>query len=200
MPKNSKPAPAIRWKGRSVADPRIAMRVLLGALLLGNLVAAAIAFKSFGGSADGRSKDHATLRTQLRLAKARLESTRQHVAKIEIARTEGDDFMAKYFMVQRTLPETTVAEMTKSGAAAGVRILPETYSNEPIEGSDTLEMVSITAPFEGTYSGLTKLVNLLEKSPKFFIIDSINLTAPQQQNGKQDAAQNLNVMVRLLTF
>jgi hypothetical protein len=44
-------------------------------------------------------------------------------------------------------------------------------------------------------------MNLLEKSPRFLIIDSMNLNAPQQQNGPQNAAQqNLNVSVKLLTF
>jgi len=35
-------------------------------------------------------------------------------------------------------------------------------STDGIEGSDTLEMVTITEGFEGTYASLTKLVNLLE--------------------------------------
>jgi len=44
-----------------------------------------------------------------------------------------------------SMPELTLAEMTKAGADAGVKILPETYSYDAIEGSDTLQMVAITA-------------------------------------------------------
>src|SRR5260370_42382366 len=38
----------LKWK-----DPRVAMRAVLGILLLANLVAAVIAFKPFGGGAGG---------------------------------------------------------------------------------------------------------------------------------------------------
>jgi len=200
MPKSSKPAPKIRVKGLSVTDPRVAMRALIGALLVANLVVAVIAFKPFGGSADDLRQQQAQLSAKLRQLQTHLEDTKEHVAKIEVARTQGDEFLTKHIMDVGSMPELTLAEMTKAGADAGVKILPETYSYDAIEGSDTLQMVAITAGFEGNYAGLAKLVNLMDKSPLFLIIDSINLTAPQQQNGQQATAQSLNVVLRLITF
>jgi hypothetical protein len=45
------------------------------------------------------------------------------------------------------------------------------------------------------------MVNELEKSPRFWIIDEMSLNAPQQQNQKVAAAlQNLNVNLKLLAF
>ena len=172
-----------QWKGVSLTDPRVAMRVLVGTLLAANLVAAVIAFKPFGGSADDLRQDQARLSTQLRRSQANLEATRQMVAKIEIARTQGDDFLAKYIMELRSAPEIMVEEMTKAAADAGIRELPASFAADPIEGSDTLQMMTITEGFEGSYAGLTKLVNLLDKSQRFLIIDSMNLNAPQQQTG-----------------
>ena len=193
-------APKIPWKRLPLKDPRIAMRALIGLLLLANLVAAAIAFKPFGGSADDLRKEQSRLSSQLRQLQATLEKSRQHVEKIQIARTQGDEFLAKYIMESRSAAAITVEEMNKAAADAGIRALPENASYEAIEGSETLQMMSIMAEFQGSYAGLAKLVNLLEKSPQFLIIDFMNLNAPQQQNGPQNAAQNLNVSVRLLTF
>jgi hypothetical protein len=203
MPKNSKLAlaPKIRVKGLSVKDPRVVMRVIIGILLVANLAVAVIAFKPFGGSADDLRKDQARLSTQLRQLQSTVETSKQHVAKIEIAQTEGDEFLAKYVMERRAASAITVEEMNKAATDAGIRALPENAGYEPIEGSDTLQMMSITANFEGSYAGLAKLMNLLEKSPRFLIIDSMNLNAPQQQSGPQNTAQqNLNVSVKLLTF
>jgi len=203
MPKSSKLAlaPKIRLPRMSVKDPRIAMRVIIGALLVANLAMAVIAFKPFGGSADDLRKDQARLSAQLRQLQTNLEKSRQHVAKIEIARTEGDDFMAKFIMDKRSAPATMVEELSKAATDAGVRVLPDTFSYETLEGSDTLQMLAIAAPFEGDYAGLAKLVNLLEKSPRFWIIDEMSLNAPQQQNQKAAAAQqNLNVNLKLLAF
>ena len=195
-------APKIPWKRLSVKDPRIAMRALIGLLLLANLVAAAIAFKPFGGSADDLRKNQASLSSQLRQLQGSLEKSKLHVAKIDIARTQGDEFLAKYIMESRSAAAITVEEMNKAAADAGIRAMPENASYEAIEGSDTLQMMAIMAEFQGSYTGLAKLVNLLEKSPLFLIIDFINLNAPQQQTGPQNAGaqQNLNVSVRLLTF
>jgi type IV pilus assembly protein PilO len=203
MPKNSKLAlaPKIKLQGMSVKDPRIAMRVLIGALLVANLAMAVIAFKPFGGSADDLRKDQARLSAQLRQLQTTLEKSKQHVAKIEIARTEGDDFMSKFIMEKRSAPATMVEELSKAAGDAGVRVLPNTFTYEEIEGSDTLQMMSVVAPFEGDYAGLTKMVNELEKSPRFWIIDEMSLNAPQQQNQKVAAAlQNLNVNLKLLAF
>ena len=203
MPKNSKLAlaPKIKLQGMSVKDPRIVMRVLIGALLAANLAMAVIAFKPFGGSADDLRKDQARLSAQLRQLQTSLEKSKQHVAKIEIARTEGDDFMSKFIMDKRSAPATMVEELSKAATDAGVRVLPDTFTYEEIEGSDTLQMMSVVAPFEGDYAGLTKMVNELEKSPRFWIIDEMSLNAPQQQNQRVAAAQqNLNVNLKLLAF
>jgi type IV pilus assembly protein PilO len=203
MPKNSKLAlaPKIKLQGMSVKDPRIVMRVLIGALLAANLAMAVIAFKPFGGSADDLRKDQARLSAQLRQLQTTLENSKKHVAKIEIARTEGDDFMSKYIMDKRSAPATMVEELSKAATDAGVRVLPDTFTYEEIEGSDTLQMMSVVAPFEGDYAGLTKMVNELEKSPRFWIIDEMSLNAPQQQNQRVAAAQqNLNVNLKLLAF
>jgi hypothetical protein len=206
MLKSSKLAlrPKVALKGLSVKDPRVVMRALIGALLVANLVMAVIAFKPFGGSADDLRKDQARLSAQLRQLQANLEKSKQHVAKIEIARTEGDDFMAKYIMDKRSASAIMVEQMNKAATDAGIRALPENVSYEAIEGSDTLQMMSITAGFEGDYSALAKLVNLLEKapSPQFLIIDEMNLNAPQQQNQKVAATgkQPVNVNLKLLAF
>ena len=202
MVKNSKLAPKIRLQGLSIKDPRVAMRAVVGLLLAANLGMAVVAFKPFGGGADDLRKDQSRLSTQLRQLQANLDQSKQHVAKIEIARTEGDEFLSKYIMDKRSAPVTMVAELNKAASDAGVRVLPDTFSYEEIEGSDTLQMMSIQAPFEGNYAGLTKLVNELEKSPTFWIIDEMSLNAPQQQNQRvaAGAQQNLNVSLKLLAF
>jgi hypothetical protein len=202
MPKNSKLAPKIVLKTMSLKDPRIVMRAIMGVLLVANLVAAVIAFKPFGGSADDLRKQQGSLSSQLRQLKTNLEKSKQHVAKIEIARTEGDEFVNKYIMGKRAAPHIMFDELTKVATDANVHVLPDTFSYEEIEGSDTLQMIAVNAPFEGDYAGLVKLVNQLEKSPRFWIIDEMSLTAPQQNNQKTaaSAVPSLNVNLHLLAF
>ena len=168
------------------------MRALIGLLLAANLAMAVIAFKPFGGSADDLRQDQARLSAQLRQLRTTLEKSKEHVAKIEIARTQGDDFMAKYIMDKRDAAAIMVEEMNKAATDAGIRSLPDTFAYEEIEGSDTLQMMSIGAPFEGDYAGLAKMVNLLEKSQPVldYRRDELECAAAAEPEGRLAAAES----------
>lgn len=201
MLKNFKLAEKLDWKHVRFKDPRVLMRALIGVLLAANLAMAVVAFKPFGGSADDLRREQQTLSAQLRALQMKFEASKSLVTKVEIARTEGDEFLSRYVIPARSMAETTLSEMYKAATDAGIRALPSVTSNDPIEGSDTLEMVTITQGFEGTYAALTKLVNLLEKSPRFLILDSMQLNATQaQQNAVQAGPQVINVTLKVLTF
>jgi hypothetical protein len=87
-------------------------------------------------------------------------------------------------------------ELNRMAKEAGVRPLPSGLQLEPIEGSDTLRMATITAGYEGTYANLKKFVEMVDKSPRFLIIEQMTVGAPQQQQ----AAQLVNVSLKLDTF
>jgi type IV pilus assembly protein PilO len=174
-------------------DPRVAMRVVLGMLLAANLVAAVIAFKPFGGSADDLRRDRNTLQQQLSKLQKNVDDSKQMVAKLQTARTQGDEFLSKYFADRRVVTSTIQGELENIAKDAGVKFQPTTWTDEPIEGSDTLMMKTINAGCQGTYAALSKFVNLVDRSPRFLIIDSM-VAAPQQ------TGQTLNVTIKILTF
>jgi type IV pilus assembly protein PilO len=179
---------ALKWK-----DPRVAVRAVLGVLLLANLVTAVIAFKPFGGGADDLRRDRNVLRQQLAQLKIQVAKNRKLVEKIETARTQGDQFLSKYFTQRRVVTSTIQGELVQIAKDAGVTYQPTTWNIEAIEGSDTLAMMTINAGCQGTYAALSKFVNLVDKSPRFLIIESM-VAAPQQ------TGQVLNVTVKVDTF
>jgi hypothetical protein len=182
-----------KLSGSSIRDPRVVMRAIIGLLLLANLVVAVIAFKPFGGSADDLRKEEASLHSQLSALQGRVVSGKRLVSKVETARKEGDQFLTKYITEHRVLTSTVQEELNRMAKEAGGSYLPIMMSEDPIEGSDTLWMLTINAGYQGTYTNLTKFVNLLDKSPLFLIIENMQLS-PQQ------TGQNLNVSLKLLTF
>jgi type IV pilus assembly protein PilO len=180
--------PALKWK-----DPRVAVRAVLGVLLLANLVTAVIAFKPFGGGADDLRRDRNLLRQQLAQLKIQVAKNKKLVEKIETARTQGDQFLARYFTQRRVVTSTIQGELVEIAKDASVTYQPTTWNIEAIEGSDTLAMMTINAGCQGTYAALSKFVNLVDKSPRFLIIESM-VAAPQQ------TGQVLNVTVKVDTF
>jgi type IV pilus assembly protein PilO len=184
MPKDFKSA---------IRDPRVVMRAIIGTLLVANLVAAVLAFKPFGGSADDLRREQSDLRRQLGQLQSRLTNTKRLVDKVEGARRAGDDFLGKYFSDRRSTYSTVIEELGRTAQQAGIKPRDSSAELNEIEGSDTLEMMSITVGYEGTYASLEKFVNLLDKSPRFLIIESMQ-ASPQQNS------QTLNVTLKLDTF
>jgi Tfp pilus assembly protein PilO len=168
----------------AVKDPRVVMRVIVGILLAANLAAAVVAFKPFGGSAEDLRRDQQRLATQLSQMQARIATSKRLVDKVQTARTQGDQFLNKYFMDLGTASTAVVFELNQTAIEAGIKMGQAQFERVPIEGSDTLEIQTVTVGFEGTYANLVKFMHLVDKSPRFLIIENMQASAPQGQGGQ----------------
>jgi type IV pilus assembly protein PilO len=185
----------IKMPGGAWKDPRVAMRAVIGVLLLANLAAAVMAFKPFGGSAEDMRNEQATLQGRLSQIETRTTVSKRLVYKVVSARRSGDNFLEKYFFDARTYSSSLTEELNRLATEAGIRPLPSTTNQELVEGSETLYMVTIQGGYEGTYANLRKFVDLVDKSPRFLIIENMTLASPQQQAG-----QVVNVTIKLDAF
>jgi hypothetical protein len=175
-------------------EPRVLLRGIIGALLLANVAAAIIAFKPFGGGADDLERQEASLQQQLSAMRKRIDTDKMLVDKMQNARHDRDQFLAKYVADERLGASTLFEELNRIATEAGVKQLPVTFNQQDIEGSDTFKMFTVTEGYEGSYASLTKFINLVDKSPHFLIIESLNTAAPQQGSGA------LNVQLKIDTF
>lgn len=181
--------------GLSLKDPRLMVRIGLGVLVLANIVAALMVFKPWGGSAEDLAREQSSMQQQLISMRARLAQTKALVGKAERARKEGDGFLAEYTTDRRTTFSSIFSELERVAREAGIQQRPVSTELEQVEGSNMLSQMSISAAYEGSYAALTKFVNLLDKSPRFLIIESL-VAAPQQTN----TGDLLSVSVKLDTF
>jgi hypothetical protein len=174
-------------------NPRAVIRLGLGVLVAANLVAAYFVVRPIGGSAQELSQQALETHSQIRQQQGVLDRARVLVSKIESGRGEGDQFMTSYFLPRRPAYSIIVAELNDLASQAKITPRDSAWAPEPVEGSDTLDMLQISANFEGTYPDLIHFINLLDKSNRLLIIESFNAT-PQQTGGR------LNVMLKLDAF
>ena len=106
--------------------------------------------------------------------------------------------LAEYTVERQSTFSTIMAELEHEAQEAGIQSRPVNTELDPVEGSDSLYQLSINASYEGSYSNLTKLINLLDKSPRFLIIES--LTAAPQQSQQANAGDLLSVNIKVDTF
>lgn len=176
-------------------DPRILVRLGLAVLLVANLVAAAVVFKPWASSVEDLERQAAALRQQVRQKQSALDRTRVVVSKVESARTDGDRFMDKYLLGTRSMASTLVQELERMARKAGIRQKDTTFSFEPVEGSDTLTKVAITAVYEGSYADLMQFLNLLDRSERFLIVESLG-AAPQQGGMLLGVTMKLSALIQ----
>lgn len=179
----------------SLRDPQTVVRAVLGTLVLANLAAAGLVLFPPGGSAEDLERERINLESQLQTSKARLQLTRQHASAVEKGRKEGDDFLKKYFLTKRTAFSTLVAELQAAAKDTKLKERDSSYATEPIEGSDALSMMTITAAFDATYQDLMHFVYQLDRSPELLIIESLS-AAPQVGSDVLSVNMRLNTFVR----
>src|SRR5271154_1829333 len=192
MPRTSSDWGPARGHGR---DPRFAVRVILGSLLALNLVATGFLLFPPGGSAEDLERQMAALQTQLAVKKIALQQARQHAAAVEEGRGEGDGFLDNYFLPLRSAYRTVDSELLRAAAAAKIKPKETAYSAAPIEGSDTLQMMTITATYEGGYKDVLSFVHAIDQSPKMLIIESLS-AVPQQGSNMLAVSMKIDAFVR----
>jgi Tfp pilus assembly protein PilO len=176
-----------------LGDPKVIVRAVLGVLAGANLIAAGLVLFPPGGSAEDLERQRATLIGQVHSLQVVVEQTKQHANAVERGRAEGDQFLSDYFLANRTHFSTLLSELESAAKQSQVKPRDNAFSVEPVEGSDTLSMMTITAGFEGKYADLMRFVHAIDQSPRLLIIESLS-AAPQQNSDV------LSVSMKLKTF
>lgn len=177
----------------SLKDLRIIIRVVLGALLMANVIAAGFAFHVFDESPENIAVEVQHTRQQVLAAVMKLNRARILAGKVDKGRDEGTHFISTYMTSRRLTYSTILSELDQIASQTGMKSKDTLLGLDAIQGTDSLDVMTITASFEGTYQNLVKFINQLDKSKRFLIIES--LAAVPQQNGNI-----LQVTLKLNTF
>ncbi|MGH9558523.1 MAG: hypothetical protein ACRD30_04725 [Bryobacteraceae bacterium] len=171
------------------------MRTILGALLLANLIAAGLVLFPPGGSAENLEQERLSLESQIAARRTTLERSRQHAAAVAKGSAEGDKFLSGYFLPTRTAFSTVLSELEAAAAQTKIRPRDRGFSTEPIEGSDDLSIMSISAVYEGSYADLMHFVHEIDRSPGLLILESMS-AAPQQGSDLLTVSMKLDTFVK----
>jgi hypothetical protein len=182
-------------KSFNLRGPQTIVRGVLGALLVANLIAAGLVLFPPGGSAEDLETQRIGLDAQLKSARATADMTRRNASAVEKGRAEDDDFLNQHFLTSRTAFSTLLTQWEAAAKPTKLKPRDTAYALEPVEGSDSLSMMSITAAYEGTYQDLMHFVYELDRTPGILIIESLS-AAPQANSDTLAVSMKLNTFVR----
>lgn len=178
-------------------DPRVLARAILAVLLLANIIAAVFVFRPWGGSREEMEQRAVDLQREVQRRQAALARLRSIVGKVETARQAGDDFLSEHFTNQQVAYSTLLEELGQASKEVGIEEREHSFAFEPVEGSDTLGVLKITANYQGSYADLVQFVNRLDRSKRFLIVESLT-ASPQQNSGVLNVNMKLNAFVQEL--
>jgi Tfp pilus assembly protein PilO len=176
-------------------DPQSVLRIVVGVLLVLSMIGAGFVLFPPGGSDEALEQQLQTLQAQATTRRHTLETTRKNVAAIQKGRKQGDDFLTTYFLDRRTAYSTLLSELEEAAKQSQIKPKDHSFNTEPIEGSDTLSMMSVTANYEGTYKDLMNFVYQLDRSPRLLIIESLN-AAPEGSSNLLGISMKIDTFVR----
>lgn len=179
----------------ALTEPKVLVRVVLGLLFAANIVAAGFAFHWFDASPDAVNQQLLSAQASHLTEQARLLKTRALANNISRGKAEGENFVATSMTSRRRTYSTIIGEITDTAKTAGMKNPGGTISLEPIAGSEDLDLMSITLTVEGGYAELLKFVNLLDRSQRFLIIETLTVT-PRPQTGTLTVGMKLDTFVR----
>lgn len=186
--------------GRSLATlgqrgPGFWLRTVGITLLVLNAVALFWCLDPPGGTRQQLSDQMLQIHNQILATHANAARVKTVASKVQLGYGEGKTFEGKYFLPRRTSYQSVIAELQRMAQASGLQARDSVNTEEPIEGSDDLTLLNVTANFEGTYPSLMRFLYEVDKSPMLLMLDSLGAT-PQQASGRITAALRFQTIIQ----
>ncbi len=139
----------------------------------------------------------AALESQVQQKRESVAQLRESSERVAAARDEGDELLEELtFDRERTFSEL-LTELGAAATAAGVEMRETNYASEEIAGNESYGMVSVTANFRGRYENLVRLLNRLDRSSDFLIVESLG-ARPREDTGDLQISMRIDTFVREL--
>jgi Type II secretion system (T2SS), protein M subtype b len=170
---------------------------LLGALFVFDILFYLLAVEPLGRREAEQQALLSALQRQIETKQKDISQLQLVVSKVGQARTEGDHLLEDITLLRRTAFSTLLAELLEAASKSGIDTREGNFDIEPIEGTDEYGMIAVSANFRGRYQNLVKLVNELDRSSQFLIIESLG-AAPRPDSDDLQITMRLNTFLREL--
>jgi Tfp pilus assembly protein PilO len=162
---------------------RFWLQTAIGALALLNAVALYLYLLPPGGSRGDLIAERDQVGHEITAARAKAVRLRTVSDKVQTGGSQSSDFQTRYVLPKRLAYESVITEIQRMVKASGLQERDAVYSEEPIEGTADLTLMTSSANYEGTYENLKKFLYEVDHSPMLIMLE--NLTASPQQKGNQ---------------
>ena len=166
------------------------------AIVLGVLNAAALFFylDPPGGSKAELTAESQQLKNSIATARGQAARLKRISANVELGGRQSIDFESRYIFPRRGAYESIIEEIQRMAQASNLVERDGAWSEEPIEGTEDLSVLTNQVNFEGSYPSLMRFLYQVDHSPKLLMLDT--LTATPQKAGQITAQVRFQAVTR----
>jgi hypothetical protein len=185
----------LRMGLKAAGNAQVYLRMLAGFLAFFNIMALFFYLVPPGGSREELAEQTIQLRRQIVATRGQSTRIRTTALKVETGGGQASDFEAKYFLPKRLAYVTVVGEIQRLAKASGLQERDSVNTEEPIEGTADLSLLTASANFEGSYANLMRFLNETDHSPMLLMLDALT-AVPQSKSGEINATMRFQAIVR----
>ncbi len=186
------------WHSLSLKDVhrgvRFWLQTALGILAILNAVALFLYFDPPGGSRAELMAQSQQLQVSIHAAKAQAMRLKKVSGQVQVGSQQAADFQSRYILPKRLAYESIMAEIQRMAQVSNLTERDGQATEEPIEGTANLSVLTNTVNFEGSYESLMHFLYAVDRSPKLLMLDT--LTATPQKGGEITAQVRFQAVIR----
>ncbi len=165
---------------------RFWLQTAVGILILSNAVALFLYFDPPGGSRAELMSQSQSLQFSIDAAKAQARRLRRVSTQVQLGGQQATEFQSRYILPKRLAYESIMAEIQRMAQSSNLTERDGQWTEEPIEGTSDLSLLTNAVNFEGSYESLMRFLYAVDRSPQLLMLDTLTATP---QKGSQITAQ-----------
>ncbi len=173
---------------------RFWLRAAVGLLGVLNAVALFLYFDPPGGTRAELSAQSEQLQTSVAAARRQARKLKHVSAQVQLGGEQAVFFESHYIFPKRRAYESIMAEIQRMAQAANLAERDGQWTEEPIEGTADLSVLTNNVNFEGSYASLMHFLHQVDKSPMLLMLET--LTATPQKAGQITAQVRFQAVIR----
>jgi Tfp pilus assembly protein PilO len=180
---------------RTLSPLQLRLRIAAAVLVLLNAFGLFLYLFPPGGSRQELEQESVRVRSQILSVQSQSSKMRTLASSVQTSSTQAASFSNQYFLPKRAAYVTLFEEIQRMAKESGIQARDASWSEEPIEGTADLTLLTITANYEGSNANLMKFLNEADRSPMLLILDALS-AAPQQRNDQINTVIRFQAVVR----
>lgn len=172
-----------RWK--------LAVKIALGCILAMDAVLIVVSWQAASEEPQAQKLERDRLAQRAKLLSADVEKGKKIEKQLPDIGNECDAFYQDNLLPESSGYSTLVADMGQMAKNAGVETSGVSFKELPVKDRGLSE-VTISATVQGDYQGLVRLINELEQSRHFYVLDGLTLAS--------ESSGSIKLQVTLRTY